>query len=282
MERLQVLIGVENELPYVAGLLRRFAQMLHPPAVGAYQVACSEETEWECIATFQRTFADELLPSLKPGFRSAFRSVSLGGRYEWGAIRVAEQHFALPRSSDTFKLIVVKLNSHVGVLAAPEGIVYGSVHGRPSDLACCGALSAMLDGGQLPALQQLRDLFRSGGRNRLLPLLDPQAIAPRYRLLAAAVVNARLQAQQIARDIEQYRPETPTVYLVVPCVTINRPDPDTELVVGQYGIDWTERAPNIKYDGLGDDPSQYAIAVELGRARLTDAQWPRRVPAPAG
>ncbi len=47
------------------------------------------------------------------------------------------------------------------------------------------------------------------------------------------------------------------MFLVLPCVTINRPGPDTELLVGQYGVDWTEDSPQIKYCGLGDDPGVF-------------------------
>lgn len=274
MEHLQGLVGVETELSHVAGVLRRFVQTLHCPVVGAYQVTCSDETEWECIAAFQRLFVDELVPPLKSGHSCAFRSANLGARYEWGAIRVAEQHFAIPQSSKTFKLMVVKINSHVGVQGSSEAVAYGSIHSHAIESACCGTLIAMLEGGQLPAIQQLRELFRSEGRNRLLALLDPGIVELRYRALAAAVVNARLQAQQAALDIEQYRPETPTVYLILPCVTFNRPGADTELVIGQYGIDWTERSAKVRYHGLGDDPSKYSIRTEQGRAVITDHQWP--------
>lgn len=279
MERLQALVGVESELSYVAGLLRRFVQTLRPPVVGGYQVTCSDEVERECATVFQRVFADELVLPRKPGFRPLFRSANLGGRYEWGAIRVAEEHFAVPRSREAFKLLILKINSHVGVSGVGEQIRYGKLRSDASEAPCCGVLTAMLEGGQLPALQQLRELLRSGGRNRLLALLDPGVVDSRYRLLAAAAVNARLQAQLAVADIEQYRPETPTVYLVVPCVTINRPELDTELVVGQYGIDWTERSPKLKYYGLGDDPRHYEFGIERGRVRISDRQWSTPEPA---
>lgn len=274
MERLQALVGVESELAYVAGMLRRFVQALHPPAVGACLVTCSDEIEGECAAVFQRVFADELLVARKPGFRPVFRSANLGARYEWGAIRVAEQHFAVPRSREAFKVMVLKINSHVGVHGSGEEVVYGELHSDGSEAACCGVLAALLQGGQLPALQQLREQFRFGGQNRLLALLDGGSVEPRVRSLAAAVVNARLQAQWAVTDLEQYRPETPTVYLIVPCVTLNRPELDTELVVGQYGVDWTEQTPKLVYYGLGDDPSQYAMTLERGRVRIHDRQWP--------
>ena len=49
------------------------------------------------------------------------------------------------------------------------------------------------------------------------------------------------------------------MFLVLPCVTINRPGPDTELLVGQYGIDWTQDSAEIKYSGLGDNPAAYRV-----------------------
>jgi hypothetical protein len=210
---------------------------------------------------------------MKPNFRGAFRTANLGARYELGAARVAEQHFATPASRDQFKFMVVKINSHVGVRSARNEPEYGMLERYQIASACCGALDAMLQGGRLPAIQQLRELFRSGGRNRLHVLANPQLVEPKHRALAASIVNARLQAQQAALDIEHYRPETPTVYLILPCVTLNRSGPDTELVVGQYGIDWTERAAKIKYDGLGDDPGSYRIRTVAGRLHVEDERW---------
>ena len=82
---------------------------------------------------------------------------------------------------------------------------------------------------------------------------------PDERALRAAVVNARLQARRAAADIAEHCPHGPTIFLVVPCVTINRASPDTELVVGQYSIDWSGMSPETKYVGLGDDPAAYRI-----------------------
>ena len=66
----------------------------------------------------------------------------------------------------------------------------------------------------------------------------------------AAVAGARLQAARAVADIAKYRPLWPTVFLVVPCVTINRTESDTELVVGQYGIDATGQRPENCYQQL--------------------------------
>jgi hypothetical protein len=62
---------------------------------------------------------------------------------------------------------------------------------------------------------------------------------------------------------------------VLPCVTINRvAEPNTELVIGQYGIDRTEQTPAIKHRGLGDDPAGYRVRHEQGRVVIEDDQWP--------
>ena len=62
------------------------------------------------------------------------------------------------------------------------------------------------------------------------------------------------------------------MFLVLPCVTINRTDgPDTELVVGQYAIDHTGDAPQIRYQGLGGDPARYRVGHEQGRLIVDEA-----------
>ncbi len=187
---------------------------------------------------------------------------------------MAEEHFATRASQGQFKLMVMKLNSHVGVRSAGHELEYGMLDRYQIPSTCCGALNAVVEGGELPAIRQLRELFRSGSQNRLQVLANPQLVDPAHRALAMSIVNARLQAQQAASDVEHYHPETPTVYLILACVTINRSGPDTELVVGQYGIDWTERVPKVKYDGLGLDPSSYRIRTVAGRLHVEDEQWP--------
>jgi len=273
-ESLKARIGIENDLAQVAWSLREIAQQLHPSVVGAYQITCSDEAEWECARTFQRLFVEPLLPGLKPDSRAPFRSINFGSRYEQGAIHVAEEHFAAPAAEASPKLLAVKLNSHVGVRAVGEGFEYGRMdrYHRPS--ACCGALAALLEGKRLPALDELRAAFGSGGMDRLAALADASRVPPGYRALLAAVVNARLQCQRVVDDIQARRPESPTIYLIVPCVTLNRAGPDTELVVGECGIDWTNDAASTKYQGLSDDPAAYRVRHAMGRLHISDHHWP--------
>jgi hypothetical protein len=273
LESLKSRIGVECDLAQVAWSLRELAQSVRAGVVGGYQVTCSDGAEWECVDAFQRLFVEQLLPGLKPNSRAPLRSINLGSRYEEGAMRIADEHFSVPEALETAKLLVIKINAHVGVCAAGDGFEYGWLLRYHRRSACCGALARLLEGNRLPALDELRESFRSGGADRLAILQDPRRVPPPYRALLAALVNARLQAQRAADDIQKHRPETPTTFLVVPCVTLNRPGPDTELVVGEYGIDWTGPAASVVYQGLGDDPAAYRIRHEFGRARVEDDHW---------
>jgi len=107
-----------------------------------------------------------------------------------------------------------------------------------------------------------------GGESR--PSKSPEE----HRALVAAIVNARLQAQAALRDIEEHHPTSPTIFLVLPCVTVNRPGPDRELLVARYEVDWTGPSPATNYEGLGDDPAAYQIRHKHGRLVVHDRYWP--------
>lgn len=57
-------------------------------------------------------------------------------------------------------------------------------------------------------------------------------------------------------------------------MTVNSPGPDTEIVVGQCGIDWTGATASLQYHGLGDDPAAYRVTIQNGRLRIEDEHWP--------
>ncbi len=274
MTRLQDLIGVESGLGRVGGALRQFAQDLGAPVTGACHVTCSDETERECAEVFQLSFVREVVAELKPDRRAPFRTINLGGRYERGAVGIAEEHFATPATRRAFKLLVVKINAHTAVRRGGEGPEYGHLERYGCRSACCGALAGLFGGSRLPAVEELREVFGCNGKDRLAVLGDPSVVPLRHRALLAAVTSARLQAQRAVLDIQEYRPQTPTVFLVLPCVTINRPGPDTELVVGEYGVDCTERVPAVKYRGLGDAPAGYRVRFDQGQAAIEDDDWP--------
>jgi hypothetical protein len=271
MTSLYPLVGVESTLDRVAGTVRQFAKELGAPVVGAFQICCSDETERETAEAFDRHFVRELLPPLKGERRAAFLSVNLGARYEWGALRIAEDHFATEASRGALKLLVVKLNAHVAVRSTPEGPAYGTLmrYGQPS--SCCGALAGMLERVQLPAIRELRELFAHDESQRLEILGDPARVEPRYRALFAAITGAWLQAGRVVLDAREFRPASPTMFVVLPCVTINRTDDvDTELLVGQYGIDRTGDDTAVKYHGLGGDPARYRVRHEQGRVIVVE------------
>ncbi len=128
MNELRELIGVERSLERVASALHFGAKQLGPPVTGAMHITCADESEHECIGAFQRGFVHYMLPPLKFAQASPFRLANLGGVYEWGAIRIAEHHYATEASHRDYKLLMVKVNAHV---AATQDA--GS---RPTPAAC--------------------------------------------------------------------------------------------------------------------------------------------------
>jgi hypothetical protein len=138
--------------------------------------------------------------------------------------------------------------------------------------SCCGALHALLAGGRQPFLEDLRHVFTSEGKDRVASLLDDARVEPRYGALYAALVSARLQARRAVLDIQDYRPCSPTLYLVLPCVTLNREKKDTEILCGIYAADHRQEPLRVEYVGLGDDPAAYRIEREHDRYRVADDQ----------
>lgn len=282
MERLRELAGRERSLNEVTQTLHFFARELAADHVGAMLVTCADESERECVEAFQHGFVQFLLPPIKFAQQSAFRLATLGGRYEWGAARVAEQHFALPPGPRGFKLLVIKINAHVAIESTPptgqETDARGSFvrigHWKryDSDSACCGALAALLADAREPFGADLREAFLSEGQDRIAMLLDENRVEPAYRALYAAIVSARLQARKAVLDMQDYRPTTPTYYVVLPAVTINRHDRDTEIACGVYSVDGRDDAREAVYFGLGDDPSAYEITLLNRRFVVTDPQ----------
>lgn len=274
MSELHRLIGREVEIAQVPWALRQLVGDLRPEVVGACQVACAEEAEWSCLDAFQRWFAGVELPAWKSECRSAMRVVNLGARYERGLAPLAEQHFAAAASGQGLKLIVVKINSHVALRMLPDGPDFGWLERYDELSACCGALAAMLEGSKLPAARELAEAFTFGGRDRAAVLRNLRQVPVEERALRAAVVNALLQARRAAEDVAANPPATPTLYLILPCLSINRPGPDSEILLGQWGIDFSGKRPQSKYQGLADDPAQYQAVFKNGQLRLSDEQWP--------
>jgi hypothetical protein len=235
-------------------------------------ITCADESEIECAEAFQHSFTDHLLPSLKVGERASFRLANLGARYEWGAAGVAEDHYSTRAASNGYKLMVVKVNSHVAVDQGAEGLKFGHLNRYEIESAFCGALHHTLGGGPLPFADDLREAFASEGLDRIAILNDPEKVSPREKRGFAAVVNALLQSRRVAFDIRERSPRTPTLFLVVPCVTLNREGKDTEAICGVYRIDWRGERVRAEYTGLGDDPGAYRLIEDEVPMRIEDDQ----------
>lgn len=267
MESLRRLVGLERSLNEVAQALHFDARQLAAASAGAMLVTCADEAERECAEAFQSGFVRFLLPSLKFGQQSAFRVANLGGRYEWGAARIAERNFTTESAARGFKLLAVKINGHVAAEQTADGQRFGVWRRYDRESACCGALNALLEGAVTPYAEDLRELFESEGFDRLACLRDPARVDPVYRPLYASMVSARLQARKAVLDIQDHCPTTPTFYVVLPCATLNRHGRDSEIVCGVYTVDGRQGGRDAVYYGLGDDPAGF---VPRSRNRLLE------------
>jgi hypothetical protein len=141
-------------------------------------------------------------------------------------------------------------------------------YGRQSP--CCSALHSLLQGGHEPWVEELREGFQSEGKDRIAALNDPQTVDPSYRPLYAGLVSARQQARKAVLDIQELHPTTPIRFLVLPCVTINRHERDTEILCGIYTIDAASASEPVTYFGLGDDPAAYRARVQNRQIQIAD------------
>lgn len=269
-ERFYEFIGRERTQDEVVQRLRFYLQALRPPAVGALQVACSDEAEEDAHSAFQRGFVRYLLPAMHFADRAAFSTRGLGGRYEWGSVAIAEDHFSLARGAEDWKVLVVKVNAHVSVEDAAGSRRFGKMARYGGESTYCGALHALLAGTPAPFGEKLAGDFAFEGEDRLAPLRDPGTVDPELAPLYAAVVSARQQARRAMLDVQDHTVATPTLYLVVPCVSLNRAGHDSELVVGVYTADRRDGGAHDEWCGLGDDPAGYSLGDEGGRLLLTD------------
>ena len=146
IERLEKLIGVEHGLDEVNYALKFAARQAGAPVVGAHHVTCSDESERECIESFQRCFVQDMLPRIKFSGRAPFRTSNLGARYEWHSLPIAEHHFATPETHDAFKLMVVKINAHVAARSEHTERHFGKMVRYEAESTACGALHLLLDG----------------------------------------------------------------------------------------------------------------------------------------
>ena len=272
MKKLSDVIGRETDCDELARKLQFFVKGFSATAVGGYLVTCSDESERECADAFQRYFSDALLPPLKFGQRAHFRTANLGGRYEWGGVRVAEDHYSTPATETGFKLILVKINSHVSLEELRDGRMFGRMGRYDRESVYCAALHAVLDGKVTPFTRDLREAINSEGKDRIAILLDDAQVDPAIRSLAVAILSARLQARRALVEIQDSALTSPTLFYVLPCVTLNRTGRDTEIVCGAYEADYRDDEAKISYRGLGDDPSKYQVFDDLAHLSVRDDQ----------
>lgn len=263
------LVGGEHDIDQASRVLARAVREYRAPAVGAFQISCSDESEKENVQHFHREFVQELLPEFKFWKRSSFRTANLGARYEPGAAAIAEDHYAIPQSDSAHKLLMIKVSSHVSVLGEGNDTVYGRMERYKKESVYCGALDLLLAGGRgLPFLEELAQVFQADGVDRLGYLRDPQRVDPSRRALVAAVTNTTLQSKRVREECVALEQHTPTVFVILACVTINRLGDDSELICGVDIVDRRDETPRAMYRGVGIDPRAYNLDIVRGRARL--------------
>ena len=268
-ERLVEWTGCELPVDEVARRLYGLVADIAAPVVGAMHVTCADESERECIDALQSNFCEHLLPRLKFGERAPFRLANLGGRYEEASIHIADDHFSIPEARKSWKLLLLKINSHVSIDRRKGQLIFGRMPRYHVESIYCGALHALMAGAQHPFCDDLRRGLGIGGMDRLALLLDDATVKPEIRSLIAAVTGAGVQARRALEDIRSKAPECPTLFLVLPCVTLNRMLKDAEIVCGAWIVDWRGNEPEVTYEGLGDDPSRMRLGGGTGGVKLT-------------
>lgn len=257
-ERYLALLGRETSLVDGARSLAAWVKSMRMPAVGAHLITCSDESEQETAHAFERHFARHLLPSLRSFDKAVFRTANLGARYEWGSLGVGEEHYARAKNADAGKVHVVKLHAHVATEIGPSGPRFGEFHRYAKDgSAACGALSALMSGARSrPFLLELEETFGFEGADRVSRLRE---VDESLRPLVAAIVSVRLQARRAFLDVQESRGASPTAYLVVASVTLNRTGKDTELPVGLYLADHLTEERREHWIGVTDDPRSIQV-----------------------
>lgn len=273
MEGFRDFVGHERSLQDVSRALHAGATSLRTRDVGAMHVTCADESEDECVEAFQQGFVRYLLPRLKFARHSAVRLATLGGRYEWGAVRTAHEHYAAGPGGGDPLLMLVKINAHVSAEVSRgrrQEPRFGVFSRYGAESRCCSALAALLEDTRMPFAEDLREVFQSEGVDRIATLVDPERVDQRYRPLYASIVSARLQMRKVVLDIQDFATDRPTYFAVVGCVTLNRPERDTELACGLYVVDGRRGGRDATYFGLGDDPSRYEATFLSGRLTVRD------------
>lgn len=259
LEDLTPHVGVERPLDRAAFELKSAIRRIRPDVVGVHHVTCSDEAEHEDVDVFYRLVAKDLAPRLKLGVNGVFRTASLGARYEWGSLGAAEGNFGTAPRGGGFKVMLVKMSTHVGCTEEHAERHFGSFVRYGTLTPTCKALHLFADGLRAPFADELHTLFTSEGVDRVAGLGE---VDPAFRSIALAIVAARLQARSAVLEAQDHTPLMPTLYAIVPTVTINRPGRDTEIHVGTYLVDRRGAKRRDRYRGLGDDPRRYRFSID--------------------
>src|SRR5688572_8371571 len=231
---LESFVGREVPLDVLHGEVRRSAQAVRGVVeFGTVLVGCSDEFNTELRSSFDRDVARPLLPHVPS---RTFSVSNLAGRVEPTALQLADQHFTVKTRREGAKALIVEIAAHVGRRSSAGGWKYGEVDrfGEPSP--CCGALfnlinpPAAANAVRHPWFEQLTAFF---GPERLAALRGDTSP---YRMVAAAIVHAVLQAESSLVDLLREPPPTPTHVVILPLVVVNQRGSERALLVGCHHI----------------------------------------------
>ncbi len=280
---LERLLGVEVSLDVFHGTLRRAAQAMHPRGeVGTMLVTCSDEFLGEVRTAFARDVARPLTALQMIGSRGTFAVANLGGRFEPGALALADEHFSGGSRPDSARRLVVELVAHVGRLRQDHSSTHGLVDRFGKASPCCGALTLLLEAPEAtaavrhPWFDQLSAFF---GPARLSQLrADPSP----WRLVRAAIVHAVLQGESAMADLLRDPPDGPAHILLACVVAINQPGTDGALLASVQRMHFDGTHMHLEHAAaLRSSPEALDISSQAGRLLVSFAEQhdqPRVVP----
>jgi len=250
-DALAAITGRELELGLLSTTLSDVVGEVTWPTIGAVHITCADEAQQRVIDKVQELLVEPHVTPMASGERTAFRLVNLGGHHEFGALAIAEDHWAGGHDTDHGpKLMVVRADAHVGVDHDPTGAaVYGRFLRFEHSSIACGALAAVLRGVAMRGAEGFVD--QEIRARRILDAFDE-----RTRMLAAAICRAELSANDCVDEIAGMAPASPTVWLVVATVTLNHPDRHSSMLTSVRVVD---EHGTISGDWLGVDVDRYVI-----------------------
>ena len=248
---LEAIVGRELELGLLSGVLSDTVGAVDVETVGAVHITCADEAQHRVIEKVQELLVERHVTPMASGEHTIFRLINLGGYHEMGALDIAENHWAGAHDPATgSKLMVVRVDAHVGVDADPAGApIYGHFLRFGHTSVACGALAAVLRGQAMPGAEGFVD--HEVRARRII-----EAFPEHTRMLAAAICRAELSAADCRREIQTMAHDTPTVWLIVATVTLNHPDRHASMLTS---VSVTDEQLVESGAGLGIDVERYQI-----------------------